>query len=161
MKSGFTLLAIIFAALLSAPCRAQVLKPIDRTKQADIGDKTVDLNNLRFDTISQPMSVLPQAPLSKDNLKYQDVDQKKAEFNTLGMSTISKTTLNQPTVAHVNFTAKRAAVDGTSDEDRRQADQDETNRKKARINGRQIKPFDPSGEEDLKHQLNQPPLDAH
>ncbi len=92
MKPGFTLLAIILAVELSAPARAQVLKEIDRTKQADIGDKTVDLNNLRFDTISQPMSVLPKAPLSKDNLKFQNVDQKKTEFNTLAMSTKSRTT---------------------------------------------------------------------
>ena len=159
MKPGLTLLAVILAVLLSAPARAQVLKPIDRTKQADVTDKTVNFENMKFDTLSQPMSVFPRAPLPKDNLKFQDVNQKKAEFNTLGMSTISKTTLDQPTVAQVNFTAKRAAVDVTSDEDRKRADQ--TDKKKAQINGRQIKPLNPAGEEELKHQLNQPPLDAH
>jgi hypothetical protein len=46
----------------------------------------------------------------------------------------------------------------SSDENGKQADQ---TRKKAQINERQIKPFNPPGEEDLKHQLNQPPLDAH
>ena len=158
MKPGLTLLAVFLAALLSAPARAQVLKEIDRTKQADVTDKTVNFNDMKFDTISQPMSVFPRAPLPKDNLKFQDVDQKKAEFNTLGMSTISKTTLDQPTVAQANFTAKRAAVDMTSDKGRKQSDQ---TKKKAPINGRQITPFNPPGEEELKHQLNQPPLDAH
>jgi hypothetical protein len=159
MKPGFTLLAIILAALLSATARAQVLKEIDLTKQADVTDKTVNFSDMKFDTISQPMSVLPSAPLSKGNLKFQDVDQKKAEFNTVGMSTLLKPTLDKPTLPQANFTAKRAAVDVTSDEDRKEADQ--TDKKKAQINGRQIKPFNPAGEEDLKHQLNQPPLDAH
>jgi hypothetical protein len=158
MKPGLTLLALILAALLSTPTRAQVLQPIDRTKKADVSDKTVNFNNVQFDTISQPMSVLPRAPLSKGNLKFQDVDQKKSEFNTLDMSTISKTTLDKPTVAQVNFTTRRAEVDVPNDEIRKQADQ---TKKKAQINGRQIKPFNPPGEEDLKHQLNQPPLDAH
>jgi hypothetical protein len=157
MKPGIILLAVILAALLSTLARAQVLQPIDRTKKADVNDKTINFSDVQFDTISQPMSVLPGAPLPKGNLKFQDIDQKKAEFNTLGMSTISKATLDEPTVVQANFKAKRAVVDVPNDDNGKQADQ---TRKKAPINGRQIKPFNPSGEEDLKHQLNQPPLGA-
>ncbi len=160
MKPGLTLLAVILAALLSTRAHAQIVKPIDTTKQADV-NKTVNFGDVQFDTLSQPTSVLPgSSPLSKGNLKFQDTDQKKVEFNGLEMSTISR-----PTLPMANFTAKRAAVDVPRDETKKQADQtrkqaDQT-KKQAQINGRQIRPFTPAGEEELKHQLNEPPLDVH
>ncbi len=160
MKLGFTLLAVVLAASLSSPAQAQIVKPIDVTKQADVTGKTVNFGNVQFDTLSQPTRDLSGSSLSKGNLKFQDTDQEKAEFNTLGMSTISR-----PTLPQANFTTRRAAVDVPNDEARKQADQtrkqaDQT-RKKAQINGRQIPAFTPAGEKELKHQLNEPPLDGH
>ena len=154
MKLGLILLAVILAASLSAPAHAQIVKPIDPTKLADVNNKTVNFGDAQFDTLSQPTRMLPSSsPLSKGNLKFQDTDQKKAEFNTLEMSTISR-----PTLPKANFTTRRAAVNMTSDVPRKQAEQ---TKKTAQINGRQIHPFTPAGEEELKHQLNEPPLEVH
>jgi len=41
MKLGLTLLVAILAASLFTPVHAQVLKPLDLTKQADVNNKTV------------------------------------------------------------------------------------------------------------------------
>ncbi len=154
MKLGLTLLAVIFAASLFTPVHAQVLKPLDLTKQADVNNKTVDFGEVQFNSLSQPMSVLPGgSPLSKGNLKFQDLSQKKTDFNTLEMSTISK-----PTLPKANFTTRRAEIDVTSDVAKKQSDQ---TTKKAHINERQIRPLTPAGEEELKRQLNEPPLQVH
>ena len=160
MKLGLTLLAVILAALLATPAHAQVLKPIDLTKQADVNDKTVNYGNVQFDTLSQPTSVLPSSPLSKGNLKFQDVDQKKRDINQqkLDLKTVDMSTVSRPTLPKANFTAKRAEVDMSRGEPRKQVEQ---TKKKAQINERQIRPFTPAGEEDLKHQLNEPPLEVH
>jgi hypothetical protein len=160
MKLGLTVLAVVLAASLSSPAQAQIVKPIDPNKKADVSDKTLNYDNVSFDTLSQPTSVLPSSPLSKGGLKFQDVDHKKVDLKTLEMSTVST-----PSLPRSNFTAKRAEVDVLRDETKKQADQtkkqtDQT-KKKAQINERQIRPFTPPGEEELKHQLNQPPLEAH
>ena len=153
MKLGLTLLAVILAVLLSMPVHAQILKPIDTTKLADVNNKAVNFDNVPFDTLSQPMKILPsRSPVSKGNLKFQDTDQKKAEFNTLGMPSISR-----PTLPQANFTTRRAEVEMTNEATKKQAEQ---TKKKAQINGRQIHPFTPGGEDELKHQLNQPPLEV-
>jgi hypothetical protein len=159
MKPGLTLRnIIILAVLLSTSVYGQIVKPIDPTKQADVGGKTVNFSDLQFDTLSQPANGLAGSSVSKGNIKFQDVDQRKADihrqkmdFNTVDMSTVS-----EPTVPRANFTARRADVDMSS-EPRKQVEQ---TKKKAPINDRQIRPFTPSGEEDLKHQLNEPPLGA-
>jgi hypothetical protein len=160
MKPGLTLRnIIILAVFLSSPVHGQIVKPIDLKKQADVNGKSVNFGDLQFDTLSQPANGLAGSSVSKGNLKFQDVDQKKADihrqkmdFNAVDMSTVS-----EPTVPKANFTAKRAEVDMSS-EPRKQVEQ---TKKKAQINQRQIHPFTPAGEEDLKHQLNEPPLEAH
>jgi hypothetical protein len=158
MKLGLILRAVILAALLSTPARAQLLKAIDPKQQADVNGKMVNFNDLKFNTISQPTKDLPSAPLANGNLKFHNVDKKNAQFNTLDMSTISNPTLTEPTVAKVNFTTRRADVDVQNDEKRKQADE---TTKKAPIKQRQIRPLTPAGEEELKNQLNGPPLDVH
>jgi hypothetical protein len=152
MKFGLTLLMVVLGALLSAPAHAQIIKPLDRSKQADVNDKTLTFGDAPLGSLSQPMADLPGSPLSKGDLKLQDVDQKKSDFKSLELSTVSTTTLPKG-----NFTTRRAEADVPSDETKKQSDQ---TKKDAQINKRQIKPFTPSGEEELKHQLNEPPLDA-
>ena len=159
MKPGLTLRNSILAVFLSSPVHGQIVKPIDPTKQADVGGKSVSFSDLQFDTLSQPANGLAGSSVSKGSVKFQDIDQKKADihrqkmdFKALDMSTIS-----EPTMIKANFTAKRAAVDMSS-EPGKQAEQ---TKKKAQISQRQIRPFTPSGEEDLKHQLNEPPLGAN
>ena len=160
MKPGPTLRNIIFAMFLSAPVHGQIVKPIDVTKQADVTGKTVNFGNVQFDTLSQPMRDLSGSSLSKGDVKFQDVDQKKQDvkqkkmdFKTVDMSTVSK-----PTLPMANFTSKRAEVDMSNVETKKQVDQ---TKKQAQINERQIPAFTPTGEEDLKHQLNEPPLAVH
>jgi hypothetical protein len=152
MKFGLTLLAVILAATLSTRARAQIIKPLDRSKQADVNDKTLNFGDAPLGSLSQPMADLPGSPLSKGDLKLQDVDQKKTDFKSLELSTVSTTTLPKG-----NFTTRRAEADVPSDETKKQSDQ---TKKDAPINKRQIKPFTPAGEQELKHQLNEPPLDA-
>jgi archaellum component FlaD/FlaE len=152
MKLGFTLSLAICAVLLSAPARAQLIKPIDRTKQADVNDKSLSFGDLQFNNLSQPMSDLPGSALSKGDLKLQDTEQKKADLKMLEMHTVTTSSLPS-----ANFTTRRAEADVTSDETKKQSEQ---TKKEAQIKDRQIKPFTPSGEEELKHQLNEPPLDV-
>ena len=159
MKPGLTLRNMILAVFLSSPVHGQIVKPIDPTKQADVGGKTVNFSDLQFNTLSQPASGLAGSSVSKGDVKFQDVDQKKADIHRQKMDfqTVDMSTVSRPTLPMANFTAKRAEVDMSS-ETRKQV---EETRKKAQISQRQIRPFTPSGEEDLKHQLNEPPLGAH
>jgi hypothetical protein len=153
MKLGLILQAVICALLFSLPVRAQIVKPIDRTKQADVNDKTLSFGDVPLNTLSQPTSDLSGSPLPKGELKFQDVGQKNADLKTLEMPTVST-----PSLPRSNFTTRRAAADVPSDEtNKKQAEQA---RKKAQINERQIRPFTPAGEEELKRQLNEPPLNA-
>ena len=152
MKLKLTLLMVTLAGLLSQPATALVdpLKPIDVNKQADVGGKNVNFDDVRFDTISQGTRELPKAPLSKGDLKLEnaDVRDKHADFKMLEMSTISR-----PVLPKANFTAKRAVVDKVNGEAQKQVDQ---TKQVAPITNRQIRAFTPAGEEELKNQLRDP-----
>ena len=153
---NLSLLAVALTVLLSPLAHAQVLKPIDPTQKADIGDKSVNLSTVQFETLSQPTRdlpgssrVLPTAPLSKGNLSHPNVDTKNVDLESVEFSTISK-----PVLPQANFTAKRAAAgDKLSDESKKQLAHD---KQKAPITERQIRPFTPGGMEELKKQLNTP-----
>ena len=152
MKHKLTLLMVTLAGLLSQPVIALVdpLKPLDVNKQADVGGKNVNFDDVRFDTISQGTRELPKSPLSKSDLKLENADlrDKHADFKMLEMSTISK-----PVLPKANFTAKRAVVDKVNDEAQKQVDQ---TKQVAPITSRQIRAFTPAGEEELKNQLKDP-----
>lgn len=148
MKPGLILLASTFVAFLSLSARAQIMQPLDRSKEADVNSKVLNYGNAPLSTLSQPTTVLPGSPLPKGDLKFQDVSQKKADLNTLEMNTVPLATLPK-----ANYTAKRATADVPNDQSGKQADQTQ---KKAKINEREIKPFTPAGEEELKHQFNDP-----
>jgi hypothetical protein len=156
MKRGLILLAVILAALLSPKIEAQILdqviKPLDRSKQADVNEKTLSFGDVPMNTLSQPLKDLPGSPLSKGDLKLEQLDQKKAEFNTLPMN---MNTVPTPSLPQANFNTQSAAADVPSDKTTKQAE--EVKKKKTPITERQIKPFTPAGEEELKHQLNDPP----
>ncbi len=59
MKRGLTLLAVILAALLSPKIEAQILdqvtQPLDRSKQADVNQKTLSFGDVPMNTLSQPL----------------------------------------------------------------------------------------------------------
>jgi hypothetical protein len=141
-------LAALPPALSSAQILDQIKKPFDLTKQADVNDKTVTFSDLHYGTVSQPTRTdsRTSSPLSKGDLQLQRMDLSEVNFKSVDMSAVS-----EPVLPQVNFSAKRAAADKVSDEGDRRLDQ---TKQKAPINSRQIRPFSPGGEEDLKRQLN-------
>jgi hypothetical protein len=150
MKLKLTLVMVACAGLVSARTDAQILKPIDPTTQADINGKNVSFGNVQFGTISQPTRELPESTTAKGDLKLRDVDwkDKNVDVKSLDMSTVSI-----PVLAKANFRAKRAAVDKVNDEGKKQVGQ---TKQIAPITARQIRPFTPGGEAELKKQLNEP-----
>jgi hypothetical protein len=151
MRLRPALLAVAFAGIVSPLASAQVLKPIDLSKQADVGGKNVNFSDLHFDSVSEPTHDLPAtSPLSKGDLKLQDADGKDhiVDLKMLDMPTVST-----PTLTKANFTAKRAAVDKQVDLVSQQVPQ---TTQKAAITNRVIRAFTPSGEEELKKQLREP-----
>ena len=152
MKLRLALLAVACAGCSLPAIDAQVFKPIDRTKQADVSDKTVNFADVPVDTVSPPARDLPRkSPLSKGDLKLQDADvtTKGVDLKSLEMPAV-------PTevVPKANVTTKRATVDGKKYEIKKDLDQTS---QKAPITDRQIRAFTPAGEEELKKQLNNPP----
>ncbi len=146
-------MSIALAALSPALSPAQVLqqatKPLDYTKQADVNGKTVTYGDLHYGTISQPTRAgSTTSPLSKGDLQLQ-----RLELNEIDHKSVDLSTISEPTVPRVNYTAKRAAVDKVNDESNRQLDQ---SKQKAPITDRQIRAFAPGGQEELKKQLNSP-----
>jgi len=152
MRLHLTLLAIVLAGGVSLLAGAQVLKPIDINKQADVGGKSVDFSVLHFDSISQPTHDLSgKSALSKDDLKLQDADGKD---HMVDLKMLDMTTVSTPALSKANFTAKRAVVDKQSDLSQKQVPE---TTQKAPITDRQIRAFTPSGEQELKKQLSSPP----
>ena len=151
MSFRHALLSIALAALLPARSPAQILdqikKPFDYSKQADVNNKTVTFGDLHYGTVSQPTRALSTtSPLSKGDLQLQ-----RMELNAVNLQSIEMSTIPEPVLPQVNFTAKRAAADKVNDRATQQLDQ---TKQKAPINSRQIRPLTPAGEEELKKQLN-------
>lgn len=150
MKLGRILLVVALTGLVSPPTRAELLKPIDRTKQADVNGKNVSFGDVSFDAISQPTREVPQSPITRGDLKPRGADLKNVDLGTLEISTVSL-----PVLPKANFTAKHAAADKQNDQTSKQVDRMS---QKAPITDRQIRPFTPAGQEELKRQLSEPPL---
>jgi hypothetical protein len=151
MRLRPALLALALAGIVSPLVNAQVLKPIDINKQADVGGKNVSFSDLQFDSVSQPAHDLPgKSPLSKGNLKLQDAD---GNNHVVDLKMLDMPTVSTPVLQKTNFTAKRAAVDKQSDLAEKQVSQ---TTQKASITNREIRAFAPSGEAELKKQLNEP-----
>ena len=152
MRLGPILLVVAVIAVPSPRARAWTnpRTPVDRTKQADVNDKNVTYGDVTFGTISQPTRIEPRSPLTKGDLKLQGLDLNNVDLSTRDMSTVSLSVLPK-----ANFTAKRATVDKQNNQTTKQVDH---TTRKAPITDRQIRPFTDAGEEELKRQLNEPPL---
>jgi hypothetical protein len=143
------LAAALVGFLLPLGHAQQNVNPIDYTKQADVNKKTLTLGDVPFNTISQPTRDLPnRSPIAKGDLKLSGVDLKDMDLKTLEMNSVST-----PVLPKTNFTGKRAAADKPNDLTKKQVDQ---TKQVAPITDRQIRPFTPGGEEELKKQLNDP-----
>jgi hypothetical protein len=143
---NLSLLFAVLTGLLSPPARAQLGKPIDPTRKADVGSKSVEFGETQFKTLPQPTPDLPNSSVIKDNLKFQDVDTKGVELNSLEFSSVATMVIPK-----ANFTAKRIA-EKVSDS----TNQLDHVKQKAAINNRQIRAFTAAGEGELKRQLNEP-----
>ena len=139
--------AAALAGLLCPLTGAQILKPLDPAKMADVSGKSVKPGDAQFKTLSQPMRDLPDSSLSKGDLTFPDIDNKNVKLKSVQFSTVSK-----PVLPKANFTAKRIA-DKWSNESGKQLDHA---RRKAPINERQIRAFATGGEDELKKQFNEP-----
>jgi hypothetical protein len=149
MKRYPVLLAAALAGFLLPLGHAQSGNPIDYTKQADVNKKNVMYGDLPFNTISQHTRELPNgSPIAKGDLKLSGVDLKDVDLKSVEMNSVST-----PVLPKANFTAKRAAADKPNDLTKKQVDQ---TKQVAPITDRQIRPFTPVGEEELKKQLNDP-----
>ena len=131
--------------MLALSAVGQVLRPVDPTKQADVGNKSVTFPNVDLNTVTQPQRALGQSSVSDKQLQFDQVRRKNVNLQTLEHGTVETKTLPQ-----ANFTAKRAAVT-----DKTHATEN-VKLGKAPITDRQIKAFQPGGEEELKQQLREP-----
>ena len=135
---------LILSGTLNAS--AQVLKPIDPNKQADeINNKTVQAADVNLNTISQPTRSFPTSPLTDKQQKLKDVNTKTVDLNTLQRPTIPQDTLPQK-----NFTAKRATESNKTSPDTQKT----VKQPVAPIPDRQLHPFAPGGEDELKKQFH-------
>ena len=150
MKRLLIILAIAVAGCLPRLAGAQIIKPIDYKKQADVNNKSVNYGDLQFDTISQPTRDIPKSPITKGDVKLQGVDLNQMDLKMLDMSTVPTADLPKE-----NFKAKRAVADKMNDQSGKQLDQ---TKQKAPITERQIRAFAPGGDEQLKKQLSAPAL---
>jgi len=140
-------LTIVLPTLLCAQEPKYKVKPLDYSKQADVNGKIVHFNDLQYGTISPPIRRSSTAsPLSKGDLQLPTVELNEVKPNSVELSTLS-----EPVLPQVNFTAKRAATDKPSVQASRQLAQTKQN---APITNRVIRAFAPGGEEELKNQLN-------
>ena len=139
------LLCSLLVGMLALSATAQVLRPVDPNKQADVGNKSVTFPTVDLNTVAQPQRALGQSSVSDKQLQFEQVQRKNVKLETLEHGTVETKTLPQ-----VNFTAKRAAVT-----DKRHATEN-VKLGNAPITDRQIKAFQPGGEEELKQQLSEP-----
>ena len=96
----------VLVAAFSFSAAAQILKPVDPTKQADdINNKNIDLGDVDLKTISPGMRQTEQSPLSGRKVNLKDVNLSETQLRSLNLSDTSMKTLPQQ-----NFTAKRAAL---------------------------------------------------
>jgi hypothetical protein len=150
---GCTLVGVALLALSAAAASAQVLRPVDPTKRADdVEGKDLQFGSAEFKTITTDTREMGRSSVSDKAavLKGDVAGLKRLELQTLDLGTVTRTNL-----PFKNFTAKRAAV---TDKVRLGKDLNDVRQAVAPILQRQIRPFTPGGEEELKNQLNKPPL---
>jgi hypothetical protein len=140
-------------AVLTASVFAQVFKPIDPTKRADnVNGKDLQFGSAEFKTVTPDTREMSGASVSDKMAELKgDVELTKLKLQTLDLGNATKTNV----LLYKNFTAKRVAV---TDNVRPDKDLDDVRQAKAPISQRQIHPFMPGGEEELKKQLSKPPL---
>ena len=147
-------LIVSFAAAImvfTAPVPALILKPIDPTKRADdVNNSNLQLGTAELNTITTDTREMGRSSVSDKAavLKGDVTGLNRLELQTLDLGSVTKTNL-----PYKNFAAKRAAI---TDNARSEKDLNDVRQAKAPISQRQIRPFTPGGEEELKKQLKSP-----
>jgi hypothetical protein len=133
----------LIGVALAANAWAQLVKPIDYSKIADIDTKSATLPTLNLNSQTEPSRTLSVLPMSDKQPELKQLQQNQLDLNNVDFSFINSRVLPQQ-----NFTAKRAVV---SDQ---LLDQPFIKTDKAPITSRQIKAYTPQGTEELKKQLS-------
>ncbi len=133
----------LIVAALAGKTHAQLLQPIDLTKQADVDNQSAVLPTLGFGTRVEPTRGLTLSPLSGKEPKLKAYETRQLDLNTTELSFISTRTMPQQ-----NFTAQRSAVTD------QMLVQPFVSTSQAPITDRQIKAYTPTGTEELKKQLS-------
>ena len=147
-RLGFIVSCAAAITVFTAPVPAQVFKPIDPTKVADVNGKNLQLGTAELKTITTETREMGRATVSDKTavLKGDAAGLKKLDLQTLELGSVTKTNL-----LYKNFVAKRAVI---ADNARSDKDSTSVRQAKAPISQRQIRPFMPGGEQELKKQLN-------
>ena len=145
LKAGRLWLGAVVALAWTLPGSAQVLKPIDPNKAADIDRKFIDPGVVGLKTLLQPTNTSSGRVVPQKTLGFSRVETKWMDTETLRRSTISTDTHS---LTRSNFSAKRAVV---TDSVRDEKTLDYPN---APIKDRTIRAFTPMGQEELKRQLH-------
>jgi hypothetical protein len=133
----------LIGVALAANAGAQLIKPIDYHKIADIDTESATLPTLNLGTQAEPSRTLSVLPLSQKQPELKQLNQNQLDLNNADFSFINSRVLPQQ-----NFTAKRAVVTDQL------LDQPFIKTDKAPIASRQIKAYTPQGAEELKKQLS-------
>jgi hypothetical protein len=131
--------------LLAVNASAQILRQIDMNQMSDYSGKQADVQTLQFDTVDKPTRTEATAPQSSKMLeKAASVGNKQADLPGMVPLEMYPT----KTIPHQNFAAKRAVLPDNTPSTK------PLKNEQADINKRVIKPFTPTGAEELKDQLS-------
>ena len=150
MKQLSLIVCCSMAVMIHASvARSQVFKPIDPSKRADdIQNKDVRFGTTESKTVTMNTKEMSRSPVSSKMVVLKgDVELNRLELQTLSLGTLTKSSLPQK-----NFTPKRAVI--IVDKVRSEKELDDVRQTRAPVAQRQIRPFAPGGEEELKKQIN-------
>lgn len=135
----------VLVVIVARPTPAQLVNQIDPTKQADVNGKIISPGTLNLKSVAQPTVNFSQSPRSDERQSFSQVELKGISLQQLQLAPYSTEFVPQQ-----NFAAKRASIT------EKPRDEKTVPLTKAPIKDRQIRPFTPAGEEELKKQLNEP-----
>jgi len=141
MKTWICVLAVAVAGTRVAS--AEVVRPIDTKKMADVNGKMFSGGNLQLNVINPATVDFSQSPLTGKGTSFGRVEMPAAETHNVETPAIA-----QPTVPRVNFDAKRAAESGNIRAEKALPGQN------APVKDNTLQPGTPAGQEELKKLLN-------
>jgi len=133
-------------AVWAGTARAQLLQPIDLSKEADVDHLKAVLPSLDMNTRAEPSHTLAISPLSGKQPDLKAYETRQIDLNTTELSILTLRSMPQQ-----NFTGQRSPVTD------QMLVEPFVSTSKASVPDRQIKAYTPAGTEELKNQLNGTP----